>query len=229
MFLPHDRRSEYQGILPTLCRPTALSWVRDSRKNVLPVSKTSSMTKGKHVSLIRQQYGANNDIKNEHWTKFQSWICNIFILPSTDVIEYENLSFYMDYTPVMSGIFRVRHWICRRGKTQGKTLPAAHWTEKLPERTFQSVDIFDAYENRCQVGMKHTLFAYRFFFFATLELFYLAALENLHAGLNGVENGVEVGEKGELSTNVLMLLPSPSLFWAGVCCKPTHNATPDFS
>jgi len=33
-------------------------------------------------------------------------------------------------------------------------------------------------------------------FFATLELFYLAALENLHAGLNGVENGVEEGENG---------------------------------
>ena len=57
------------------------------------------------------------------------------------------------------------------------------------------MDIFYAYENRCQVGIKHTFFAYRFFF-ATLELFYLAALENLHAGLNGVENGVEVGEKG---------------------------------
>ena len=67
-------------------------------------------------------------------------------------------------------------------------------------------------------------------FFATLELFYVAALENLHAGLNGVENGVEVGEKGGgLSTNVLMLLPSPSLFWTGVCCKPTHNATADSS
>jgi hypothetical protein len=60
------------------------------------------------------------------------------------------------------------------------------------------VDIFDAYENWCQVGLKHTLFAYRFFF-ATLELFYLAALENPHAELNGVENGVEVGGKGAVN------------------------------
>jgi hypothetical protein len=53
-------------------------------------------------------------------------------------------------------------------------------------------EIFDAYENWCQVGLKHTLFGYMLSVVVvsvTLELFYLAAFENPQAELNGVENG----------------------------------------